>query len=335
MVVARGHGDGSFDPPAVVVTFTFTSPLANASAIRAGDADGDGRDDIVFNGSGSSVTLLSQGNGAFTQAACQSCAPLFEQDFALVDVNGDGRQDVLTPGRSLLAQPDGTFTEVQAFAVTLTPRAVAVADLDGDGLRDVVVVRSVSFMAGDALVLRGNGDGTFQTPGVAVSHVPQPRGVAIADVDADGRPDVLAAEFQNQGPALRVLLNATYPPSSPFLDLGGALAGTNGTPIQLASGSLVAGQPFSFKLASGPPNGSAYHVVGLAALNAPFKGGTLIPFPNLINGPFPLGAAGKLTLAGNWPAGGSGLTLYLQFWMPNGGGPAGFVASSGVRAQVP
>ena len=35
-------------------------------------------------------------------------------------------------------------------------------------------------------------------------------------------------------------------------------------------------------------------------LFAPFKGGTLVPFPHLLNGPFPLTASGSLTLGGNW-----------------------------------
>ena len=118
-------------------------------------------------------------------------------------------------------------------------------------------------------------------------------------------------------------------------DKGGALGGSNGYPIQIASGTLLAGQPFSFRLASGPPSGQAFHIVGLSQLAAPFKGGTMIPNPILINGPFGLNAAGQLNLAGLWPAGGSGLTLWVQYWMPNGGGPAGFVASTGVRAQIP
>ena len=45
------------------------------------------------------------------------------------------------------------------------------------------------------LVLRGNGDGTFQAPGLVVSKVPQPRDVVIADLDADGRPDVALTEL--------------------------------------------------------------------------------------------------------------------------------------------
>src|SRR6185503_7801598 len=124
-------------------------------------------------------------------------------------------------------------------------------------------------------------------------------------------------ELQTAPSTARVLYNRTYGPGSPFLDVGGALGGSNGFPIQLASGTLVTGQPFAFKLQSGPPSGSAWHIVGLSALNAPFKGGTLVPAINLMNGPFPLSASGSLTLAGNWPSGGSGLTLWVQYWMPN------------------
>ena len=61
----------------------------------------------------------------------------------------------------------------------------------------------------------------------------------------------------------------------------------------------------------------------------------LIPAPNLVIGPLPLDGEGALTLSGAWPPGAGGLTLYLQFWMPIGGSPAGFIATSGVKAQVP
>jgi hypothetical protein len=70
------------------------------------------------------------------------------------------------------------------------------------------------------LVLRGLGDGTFQQPGVVVSHVPQPRGLAAADADLDGRPDLVVAEMRDAGDSLRVLLNHTYGVGSHFLDLG-------------------------------------------------------------------------------------------------------------------
>ena len=339
IVVRFGHGDGSFEPPALALSFGFEMATVPAPhLVHIGDTNGDGLPDLVF--SGPNGVLLNQGGRRFALSPCDDCQSL-AGDLALADVDGDGRDDVLTPTQVFLALPSGALSSPLPLTSGLVPYKVAAGDLDGDGLVDAIVGRQDHLLefdptstAGDVLLLRGHGDGSFQAP-VVVSHVPQPRSLVVADVDLDGRPDVVSASQVEHALTLNVLLNHTYPAGSPFLDLGGALGGSNGYPIQLASGTLIAGQPFSFRLFNGPPNGAAFHIVGLAALNAPFKGGTLIPFPHLVNGPLPLNASGNITLAANWPAGGSGLTLWVQFWMPNGGGPAGFVASSGVRAQIP
>jgi hypothetical protein len=76
--------------------------------------------------------------------------------------------------------------------------------------------------------------------------------------------------------------------------------------------------------------------VGLAALNAPFKGGVMVPHPHLLNGPLPIGAEGRLVLAGLWPVGAPpGVSIWLQFWMPDAGGPVGLAASNAVQATLP
>ena len=344
ITVRFGHGDGTFEPALLAEVFGFDMQgFPYPHSVRAGDVNGDGLPDLVF--TATEPVLINQGDRTFELAPCENdCLDLAGLGLALADVNGDGRADALTPTAVHLALPDGTLAAPLPLASGFVPMRVATGDLDGDGLIDAVVSRndiadefqpfSPSSTFGDVLLLRGLGDGSFQAPVVA-SHVPQTRSLAVADLDLDGRPDVLAARLVDHDQSLTTLLNHTYPAGSPFTDLGGALGGTNGYPIQLASGTLVAGQPFSFKLFYGPPSGAAFHIVGLAALNAPFKGGTLIPFPHLVNGPLPLNAQGAINLAANWPAGGSGLTLWVQFWMPNGGGPVGFVASSGVRAQIP
>ena len=337
-----GLGDGTFDEP---VTITPTSlQFGSTGALRVGDVNADGFDDVVLTITGSAMpSMLSNGDGTFTQAPCQGCSIVFAKDFELGDLNGDGREDLVSTNTVLLANAGGTFGFGGFLPSTFNPWTIALADVDLDGALDAIVGRNYTAMefdpgqtVGDVHVMRGNGSGGFLTPGVVVSHVAQPREIAVADVDLDGRPDLVVADMESLvGGGARVLANRTYGPGSPFLDLGGALGGTNGYPIQIASGTLLPGQPFSFRLASGPLNGQAWHIVGLAAINAPFKGGTLIPAATLVNGPFPLDGTGALNLAGNWPAGGSGLTLWVQYWMPAGGGPAGFVASSGVRAQIP
>lgn len=68
-----------------------------------------------------------------------------------------------------------------------------------------------------------------------------------------------------------MLLNRTYGHDAPFTDLGEALAGGDGFPVQLAEGSLQAGAPFAFTLALAPPSGSAFHVVGTTRIDVPFK----------------------------------------------------------------
>ncbi len=81
---------------------------------------------------------------------------------------------------------------------------LAVADFDGDGRADLFVSQNdfgdnfgwVRGDAGQGLVLRGLGDGRFEPLDAVRSGIDEPgeqRGVAVADPDGDGRPDVALA----------------------------------------------------------------------------------------------------------------------------------------------
>jgi hypothetical protein len=341
--VALGNGDGSFGSLVTVALVPVAElPPGESGMLRAGDVDGDGVDDLVYTTLANTPALLSQGGGSFALAACGACEVVSDKDFVLADLNADDRADLVTCTRVRLAGPGGVFGASEVFSLSGIPISVDAGDVNGDGLPDVVVGRAWTTAlqdpgqtTGDVLIVRGNGDGSLQWPPLMVSNVPMPYDVEIVDLDVDGRADVLVGEYQHSNWTLRALLNATYGAGSPFLDLGGVLAGTAGAPIVLASGTLLAGEPFAFALYNGPPNGVAFPILGTSFAGSAFKGGVLIPSPELLLGPLPLDGEGGLSLDGAWPPGAGGLSLYLQFWMPNGGGPAGFVASSGVRAQIP
>src|SRR5262249_37742007 len=138
--------------------------------------------------------LLNTGAGAFQ--APPSYATGKVAAMALIDFNGDGHLDLAAangaiggPGavRGLLGAGGGAFLPPVHYTVGEGARAVAAADLDGDGVLDLVTGNSASATVS---VLMGNGDGTFRA---AVHYVAglAPSAVAAVDLDADGDRDLV------------------------------------------------------------------------------------------------------------------------------------------------
>jgi hypothetical protein len=166
--VLLGHGDGTFAPPrafdASGQDLTF-SPVSMA----VGDVNGDGRADLVINMTGGLDSVIAQlgvllGNGDGTFRA-----PILESpgmtggdgDVALADFNNDGRLDVAVGGQADIphgltvntGNGDGTFgvpfQSPQTFSTGGNdPFGVAAADLNGDGLVDLVAANSSSSSVG-------------------------------------------------------------------------------------------------------------------------------------------------------------------------------------------
>jgi hypothetical protein len=206
VVFLRNLGDGSFAPPQTIAS--------GAGAIALGDVDGDGRLDVVVGTAADrTVVVLRQGpDGTFAGAAWEFAGAADAATVAairLADLDGDGRLDLLVlsqgawssnlcAGDNLavrLSTGDGEFGPLATYRLGQVSRPIAVGDLDGDGTADVARLED----DGTLSLFFSDGRGALGAP-VAYSFADLPRSylfnlacnpVAIADVDADGRLDVV------------------------------------------------------------------------------------------------------------------------------------------------
>ena len=131
-------------------------------------------------------------------------------------------------------------------------------------------------------------------------------------------------------------ITVTAPGGGPWSDLGLGLGGAGGTPVLTGSGTLAGGSSVALDLAGAAPNAGATLVIGLSAILAPFKGGTLVPAPDVLVPGLTTDASGALHLAGTWPAGlPSGFTTVLQEWIADPAAAQGFAASNGLSGTTP
>ena len=191
-------------------------------ALMAGDLDGDGDIDLAAANEEAStiVWFRNAGNGVFTRVSGASDNGFPTDDYptggAIADMNGDGIPDVLTAnyhGNSvsvLLGSGTGAAYTLGAAASYATAAGaetsnLAVGDLDGDGVLDVVATNP---MANSFSVFLGRGDGTLQqaidVPLTNPAYPPQPYSVAIADFDGDGIADVAVADDANLEVVIRL-----------------------------------------------------------------------------------------------------------------------------------
>ena len=213
--VLLGNGDGIFQSP---VTYTAGG---QSIGIVAADFNGDGKLDLAvaderfsgYSSPGSVAVLFGKGDGTF-QSPITFAVGVQPSALSSGDFNGDGRVDLITSNSGgdtvtvLLSDGDGTFKRVDSSTGTAFPGFLTIGDFNGDGKMDAVVVTSYSNLIILLVYIPlGNGDCTFtsevNTPLPATLYIGP---VAVADLNGDGKADVIAYESTSSGQQLAVEL---------------------------------------------------------------------------------------------------------------------------------
>jgi hypothetical protein len=210
--VATYAGSGVINNSSFAPRFNLNSGTS-PSGTAIGDLDGDGKPDLVLvNGGGNTVWIYRNISTNGTLAAASFAAPVILQlagnpiGMALADLDGDGRLDVVVGDKQ-----NSRVSIFQNFCVpgTITtnsfgsrvdlpvgsqPWALAVRDLDGDGHPDIV---TANYGGNNISVLQNTGQAGNITTNSFAAHfdLPSgagPEGVAVGDLDGDGKPDIAA-----------------------------------------------------------------------------------------------------------------------------------------------
>ena len=208
-VSGAADGGGGFSPK-IDTQLPFDD---NPVALRTGDLDGDGDQDLVVAGDAGLTTFVGDGQGLLVAAGFAPVA--FLADLELGDGDGDGDLDVVSASGAPAAGPgaetgfatslanDGTG-DLAALATFATGKAVAsvlLADFDAGGAPDALLAvheldgGPAGLPQGRIDLWIGDGAGGYSpSPAFAGLALPDadgihPRWGGLADVNGDGRPD--------------------------------------------------------------------------------------------------------------------------------------------------
>ena len=198
-LVYLNDGKGHFH-----VGSSFGKPAWPTRNATVADINGDGLPDIVAANRGDSTDANyicpNRGNGRF-DGECIAFSREPATTITAADFNRDGLIDLAVPHRDggqsrvYLAGPKGTFDRARTIPFgppNATIRMAEAADLDGDGLLDLVAIDENVGMA----IYFGQRDGSLSAAVRVADAKPAPYALAVADVNRDGKPDIVVGNIE-------------------------------------------------------------------------------------------------------------------------------------------
>jgi hypothetical protein len=278
--VLLGNGDGTFQPA------TNSMVTNGAQGIVMGDFNGDGKVDLAvgtynYNSYAGVSVLLGNGDGTFAPATTYGFSyPYYPSIDGVVvgDFNGDGIADIAFSAYDtgslylLLGNGDGTFGSPLTINTPEPLTTLVVCDFNGDGKLDLAGTYDDYYSSSyGAIVLLGNGDGTFPTT-LAYPMTVTPYSFATGDFNGDGRADFAIANYSAGTSSVNILLGAYATQlkftAQPVTAVAGASVAV-AVQVQDANGNLVVTQNASVTLSSAAAgiNMTAASVNGVATFN--------------------------------------------------------------------
>jgi hypothetical protein len=177
--------------------------------IAIADIDGDGKPDVVVTNTGSNTISIFPNmsiSGSISFASkVDSTTGSGPYNLAIADIDGDGKPDAVVTNsnsntisvlRNTSISGSISFASKVDSTTGSSPYNLAIADIDGDGKLDVVVT---NFLGSTISVLHNTSIiGSISFAGkIDLTIGGGPYGIAISDIDGDGKPDVVITNFSN------------------------------------------------------------------------------------------------------------------------------------------